>query len=449
MPNYKYKDKMENKSYMVHSSFVNFRAEAQALLETNILPFWANRMVDYEHGGFYGRIDGHNILYPEAEKGAVLNARILWTFSAACRILHRMPYRILAARAMDYILVRFLDQEYGGVFWSLNADGSPLDTKKQTYAIAFTIYGLTEFYRATKDQQALDAAIRLFEDLETHAYKCENAEIIKSSNYQIFKSPNGYVEALTRDWQPLPDSRLSDKDENCSFSMNTHLHVLEAYTNLYRVLKNVQRDDVQGTKERVERQLRTLIDIFATRIFDPATGHLLLFFDENWVSLPCAGEELCSIERPVDGRRTIQGGVSFSPGHDIEAAWLLHEALEVFGDEELLNQTLPVIHSLAQAAEDGILRESEWWCFAEAVVGYMDQWQMLLDEDPQEASINYELAQAAYEFIQNRLLDREHGEWFWSVLPDGTPDRTHDKSGFWKCPYHNSRMCFEIMERLK
>ena len=409
---------MENKSYIVNRSFVNFRAEAQALLETNILPFWANRMVDYEHGGFYGRIDGHNILYPEAEKGAVLNARILWTFASACRILHRMPYRILAARAMDYILVRFLDQKYGGVFWSLNADGSPLDTKKQTYAIAFTIYGLTEFYRATKDQRALDAAIRLFEDLETHAFQSYmvNGQMV-----------NGYVEALTRDWQPIADMRLSEKDENGVFSMNTHLHVLEAYTNLYRVLKNVQRDDVQGTKERVERQLRTLIDIFATRIFDPATGHLMLFFDESW--------------QPSNTHT--------SPGHDIEAAWLLHEALEVFGDEELLNQTLPVIHSLAQAAEDGILRESEWWCFAEAVVGYIDQWQLLLGEDPQEASINYELAQAAYEFIQNRLLDREHGEWFWSVLADGTPDLTRDKSGFWKCPYHNSRMCFEIMERLR
>ena len=399
---------MSNIQYQIS----NLRAEAQSLLEENILPFWANRMVDYEHGGFYGRIDGHNILYPEAEKGAVLNARILWTFASACRILHRMPYRILAARAMDYILVRFLDQKYGGVFWSLNADGSPLDTKKQTYAVAFTIYGLTEFYRATKDQKALDAAIRLFQDLEAHAFDAVHV---------------GYVEALTRDWQPIADMRLSDKDENCAFSMNTHLHVLEAYTNLYRVLKNVQRDDVQGTKERVERQLRTLIDIFATRIFDPATGHLMLFFDESW--------------QPSNTHT--------SPGHDIEAAWLLHEALEVFGDEELLNQTLPVIHSLAQAAEDGILRESEWWCFAEAVVGYIDQWQILLGEDSQEASINYELAQAAYEFIQNRLLDREHGEWFWSVLPDGTPDLTRDKAGFWKCPYHNSRMCFEIIERLK
>ena len=395
----------------------NLRAEAQSLLEENILPFWANRMVDYEHGGFYGRIDGHNILYPEAEKGAVLNARILWTFASACRILHRMPYRILAARAMDYILVRFLDQKYGGVFWSLNADGSPLDTKKQTYAIAFTIYGLTEFYRATKDQQALDAAIRLFEDLETHAYKCENEK--------MGKCVNGYVEALTRDWQPLPDSRLSDKDENCAFSMNTHLHVLEAYTNLYRVLKNVQRDDVQGTKERVERQLRILIDIFATRIFDPATGHLMLFFDENW--------------QPSNTHT--------SPGHDIEAAWLLREAVNVLNDPINENMVNGISRTLAQAAEDGILRESEWWCFAEAVVGYFDQWQLLLDEDPQEASINYELAQASYEFIQNRLLDREHGEWFWSVLPDGTPDLTRDKAGFWKCPYHNSRMCFEIMER--
>ncbi len=388
------------------------KSEARVLLETNILRFWQERMVDYQQGGFYGRIDGYNVLYPDAEKGVVLNARILWTFSSACRILHRMPYRIMAARAKDYFLTHFIDPQFGGVYWSLNADGTPLDTKKQTYAIAFAIYGLTEYYRATGDKEALEVAISLFNDVEAHAFDAVHV---------------GYIEALTRDWQPIADMRLSEKDENGSRTMNTHLHMLEAYTNLYRALKNVQRDDVQGTKERVERQLRTLIDIFANRIFDPATGHLMLFFDEKW--------------QPSNTHT--------SPGHDIEAAWLLHEALEVFGDEELLNQTLPVIHSLAQAAEDGILRESEWWCFAEAVVGYIDQWQLLLDEDPQEASINYELAQAAYEFIQNRLLDREHGEWFWSVLADGTPDLTRDKSGFWKCPYHNSRMCFELIERLK
>ena len=396
---------MGNKSYIV-----NLRASAQAMLQTNILPFWSTRMVDHEHGGFYGRIDGYDTLHPDAEKGAILNARILWTFSAAARVLNNTPYRILAARAYDYLMQRFMDREQGGVYWSLNADGTPLDTKKQTYAIAFTIYGLAEYVRLTNNQEALNAAIRLFEDLEAHAYKCEN----------------GYVEALTRDWQPIADMRLSEKDENGVFTMNTHLHVLEAYTNLYRVLKNVQRDDLQGTKEKVTKQLLTLIDIFTNHIYDPATGHLMLFFDETW--------------QPSNNHT--------SPGHDIEAAWLLHEALEVLGDEELLNQTLPVIHSLAQAAEDDIMDEKEWWCYAEAVVGYIDQWKLYQEEKPIESNINLELAETAFHYIQTHLMDRENGEWFWGILPDGTPDRAHDKAGFWKCPYHNSRMCIEIIERL-
>lgn len=394
------------------------KSEARVLLEANILSFWQERMVDYRQGGFYGRIDGYNVLHPDAEKGAVLNARILWTFSAAARVLNNTPYRILAARAYDYLMQRFMDREQGGVYWSLNADGTPLDTKKQTYAIAFAIYGLAEYVRLTNNQEALNAAIRLFEDLEAHAYKWDNEKMSKCKN--------GYVEALTRNWQPIADMRLSEKDENGVFTMNTHLHVLEAYTNLYRVLKNVQRDDVQGTKERITKQLRTLIDIFANRIFDPATGHLMLFFDEKW--------------QPSNTHT--------SPGHDIEAAWLLHEALEVLGDEELLNQTLPVIHSLAQAAEDDIMDEKEWWCYAEAVVGYIDQWKLYQDEKPIESNINLELAETAFHYIQTHLMDRENGEWFWTILPDGTPDRTHDKAGFWKCPYHNSRMCIEIIERL-
>ena len=404
---------MGNKSYIV-----NLRASAQAMLQTNILPFWSTRMVDHEHGGFYGRIDGYDTLHPDAEKGAILNARILWTFSAAARVLNNTPYRILAARAYDYLMQRFMDREQGGVYWSLNADGTPLDTKKQTYAIAFTIYGLAEYFRLTDNQEALNAAIRLFEDLEAHAYKCENEKRSKCEN--------GYVEALTRDWQPIADMRLSEKDENGVFTMNTHLHVLEAYTNLYRVLKNVQRDDLQGTKEKVTKQLRTLIDIFTNHIYDPATGHLMLFFDEKW--------------QPSNTHT--------SPGHDIEASWLLHEALEVLGDEELLNQTLPVIHSLAQAAEDDIMDEKEWWCYAEAVVGYLNQWKLYQEEKPIESNINLELAEAAFHYIQTHLMDRENGEWFWGILPDGTPDRAHDKAGFWKCPYHNSRMCIEIIERL-
>ena len=374
---------------------LDLKASAKEVLVNNILRFWSERMVDTEHGGFYGRIDGHDILHPESEKGAVLNTRILWSFASATRILHRMPYRILAARAKDYLLMRFIDPQYGGVYWSLNADGSPLDTKKQTYAIAFAIYGLAEYYRATLDQEALNAAIRLFEDIEAHAFDAVNV---------------GYIEALTRDWQPIADMRLSESDENGSRTMNTHLHVLEAYTNLYRVYKD----------PRVARQLRVLIDIFVNRLYNPANSHLDLFFDDQW-----------------QGRRD-----KTSPGHDIEAAWLLHEALEVLGDQELLQQTLPVCRSLAQAAEEGILKETQWWCYAEAVVGYVDQYQDIHDTH------HWQMAEKAFDFIQSNLLDREYGEWYWSILPDGTPDRANDKAGFWKCPYHNSRMCFEILERL-
>ncbi len=388
---------------------LDLKASAKDVLVNNILRFWSERMVDTEHGGFYGRIDGHDILHPEAEKGAVLNARILWTFASATRILHSMPYRILAARAKDYLLTRFIDPQYGGVYWSLNADGTPLDTKKQTYAIAFAIYGLAEYYRATQDPEALLTAIRLFDDIEVHAFHVSSLE---GESEGV-----GYVEALTRDWQPIADMRLSDKDENAVFTMNTHLHVLEAYTNLYRVLKNVHRDDVQGTKERVERQLRTLIDIFANHIFDPATGHLMLFFDEKW--------------QPSNTHT--------SPGHDIEAAWLLREAQAVLGENEEVNK---LSRRLAVAARDGILQEKQWWCYAEAVVGYIDQWQDI----PDPHYLN--LANAAWDFIVDHLVDHEHGEWYWSVLPDGTPNRNEDKAGFWKCPYHNSRMCYELIERL-
>ena len=396
------------------SKYENLRAESQSLLESNILPFWATRMVDNERGGFYGRIDGHNILHPDAPKGAVLNARILWAFSAASRVLHSTPYRLLAYRAYDYFMHHFIDRESGGVYWSIHADGTPLDTRKQTFAIAYAIYGLAEYVRLTNDQEALSAAIRLFEDIEAHAYKFENEKMSKCKN--------GYLEALTRDWQPISDMRLSEQDENAAFTMNTHLHVLEAYTNLYRVYKD----------PRVAQQLRVLIDIFVNRLYNPSNGHLDLFFDDNWKPLTA---------NPLTTHR-------YSPGHDIEAAWLLHEALEVLGDPILLQETLPVCQQLAQAAEDGILNESQWWCYAEAVVGYIDQWKLNQKDLPVEAAINLEMAEAAWDYIQSHLIDREHGEWYWAILPDGTPDTSNDKAGFWKCPYHNSRMCIELIERL-
>ena len=235
------------------------RKEVQDELVNDILPFWMNKMVDSENGGFYGRITGREKLMPEAEKGAILNARILWTFSAAYRLLKKPEYLETATRAKRYIIDHFYDKEYGGVYWSVDYKGEPLDTKKQIYALGFAVYGLSEYNRATGDEEALDYAIRLFESIEKYSFDAKK---------------NGYCEAMTREWGEIADMRLSDKDENERKTMNTHLHILEPYTNLYRVWKD----------KRLEKQLRNLIKLFTTKILNIRTGHLELFFDDDWVS---------------------------------------------------------------------------------------------------------------------------------------------------------------------
>ena len=387
------------------------RNEMHSELENNILPFWMNKMEDNEEGGFYGQITGEDELKPEASKGAILNARILWTFSSAYRLLKKPEYLETATRAKRYLIDRFYDPQYGGIYWELDYKGNPLDTKKQIYAIGFAIYGLSEYARATGDEEALAYAQQLFDVIEQHSFDSEQ---------------NGYVEALTRDWQPIGDMRLSDKDENEKKTMNTHLHILEPYTNLYRVWKD----------ERLERQLRNLIEVFISRILDPQTGHLNLFFEEDWTN-----------------KYHI---VSY--GHDIEASWLIHEAALVLGDPEVLKRIEPIIIRIAQAADEGlnpdgsmiyenfldkqkIDRELHWWVQAENVVGHINLYQHFGDTEALDT------AARCWEFIKTKLIDREQGEWHWSLLPDGTVNRRDDKAGFWKCPYHNGRMCMEVIER--
>ena len=387
------------------------REEVKDELVNDILPFWMNRMTDREQGGFYGRIDGNNCLHPDAPKGAILNARILWTFSAAFRLLKKPEYLETATRAKRYLLDFFYDKQYGGIFWELNADGTPSDAKKQIYALGFAIYGLSEYARATGDRGALEYAVRLFEVIE---------------KYSFDPVQNGYVEALTREWQPIQDMRLSDKDENEKKTMNTHLHILEPYANLYRVWKD----------ERLEKQLRNLIRVFVTRILDAESGHLNLFFEEDW-----------------SNKYHI-----ISYGHDIEASWLIHEAALVLGDQGLLAEIEPVIVKIARAADEGLNRdgsmiyenfvdkqkvdrELHWWVQAENVVGHINLYQYFHDEDALRKALK------CWQFIKENLIDGEGGEWYWSRYADGTVNRKDDKAGFWKCPYHNGRMCMEIIER--
>lgn len=382
-------------------------------LTANILPFWINRMKDHLHGGYYGRISGDNQLVPDAPKGGILNARILWTFSSSAFRLKSDEYLVEAKRIEEYISSHFFDQEYGGTYWMLDMNGAPIDTKKQIYSQAFFIYALSEYYRATNDEEALEKAKELFHLIE---------------QYSFDKVNNGYLEAFSREWVLLDDLRLSEKDANEKKTMNTHLHILEAYTNLYRVWKDAN----------LAAQLKNLIHVFLDKIVDQESFHLNLFFDERWNS-----------------KSTLH-----SYGHDIEASWLLVEAAQVLGDETLIRSVHTVSLCIANAATEGLNRygalineknyvtgcrdeNNDWWAQAEAVIGFFNAWQLSSTDEWLNKAC------CSWYFIKDQLIDRVHGEWYWSALPNGEKDLENDKAGFWKCPYHSGRMCLELMERIK
>jgi cellobiose epimerase len=395
----------------MNNNLSELRQQVKNELIHNILPFWAGKMMDREHGGFYGQIKGNDQLMPLADKGGILNARILWSFSSAYLHEKNPLYLEMANRAKDYIQKNFFDTEFGGTYWTVSYEGKPLDTKKQIYSQAFFIYAFTEHYRASGDKSSLQKAIELFRIIE---------------KYSFDKELNGYFEAYSRDWKLLDDMRLSDKDANEKKTMNTHLHILEAYTNLYRVWKD----------DELKQQLQNLITIFTEKIVNRRTSHLDLFFDENWTSKA----EIVSY------------------GHDIEASWLIDEAATVLGDIFLKSKVQQICISIANAACEGLQpdgsliyefkitgnhvdKDRHWWVQAEAVVGFLNAYKLTGNTEWLSKSRN------CWNFISEKLVDPAGGEWFWSISDTGNVNRNDDKAGFWKCPYHNSRMCLEVMTR--
>lgn len=400
----------------------NLRQEMEVCLTSNILPFWL-KMIDKENGGFYGQMRGDGTLVKDANKGGILNARILWSFSAAYRVTKREEYLHAATIAKDYILTYFIDKEYGGTYWELDCKGNPVDTKKQFYAIGFTIYGLSEYFRATGDETALLEALKLYDAIEAHS---------------LDKKDNGYIEACTREWGEIADMRLSDLDANYPKSQNTHLHIIEPYANLYRAMTEREMPQYADRKKEVETSLRNLIDIFCDKILNPETHHLDLFFDMDWKR---------------------GAGWLESYGHDIECSWLLHEAALVLGDDKVLAKVEPIVKLVAIASEKGLNSDGSmtheanldtghvdadrhWWVQAETVVGFFNIYQHFDDGRALEKTLD------CWKYIKENLIDEELGEWYWSRDPERNINKTDDHAGFWKCPYHNSRMCLELMERI-
>lgn len=389
-----------------------FQKQIETELKDNILTFWIDKTPDHIKGGFYGYISNDLTIRPDNDKSSVLNFRILWTFSTAYRLYQDEKYLDMANRAFYYVKEYFIDRTYSGVYWLLDSNGRPVDSKKQVYAVAFAIYGLSEYYRATGNSTALSLAIELFESLESHAH---------DPQYK------GYIEALTREWSPLEDKSLSPKDMNVSKSMNTNLHVLEAYTNLLRVWDS----------SILKYSLKELLEVTMEHIVDSETWCFKLFFDMDWHSY-------------TD---------TISYGHDIEGSWLIYEAAEVLGDAALLEKAEAIAIRMAQKVqqngidpvyggiynernETGLDDKKDWWPQAEAVVGFFNAYQLTGSDSFLEASLD------VFSYIEKYIEDRMNGEWFWGVTRDGRNLTSTEKVSPWKCPYHNSRMCFEMIKRI-
>tara|TARA_R110002073_G_scaffold266038_1_gene429065 strand:- start:85 stop:1332 length:1248 start_codon:yes stop_codon:yes gene_type:complete len=401
---------IENAS-MVSADLSSLKTELQEELH-HLLNFWSTEAIDTKHSGFLGQMNHYGEKFPEAPKGTILNTRILWTFSAAYRTTKIEKYKEIADISYQYINDYFLDPLNGGVFWELDYLGNPVNKRKQAYAQSFTIYGFSEYYRATKNPESLNKAKALYQLIEANFWDNEHS---------------GYIEALTENWTPIDDMRLSEKDLNAPKSMNTHLHILEAYSNLYRIWSD----------ERLKKNIIDLLNIFQNKIIDKNNGHFNLFFGMDW-------------ESKAD---------IISYGHDIEGAWLLHEAAEVIDDKNCIETIRKVALNLVDITlkegldTDGSLfnefghgtldKDKHWWPQAEAMVGLMDAYK--IDPKPAYLTSIYKL----WTFIKTHLIDTVNGEWFWRVDSHGKPITTDDKVGFWKCPYHNSRALMELTERIE
>jgi mannobiose 2-epimerase len=371
-------------------------------LTENILPFWATHSPDSTGGGFYGVLMYDGTPRADAPKGGILNARLVWTYSTAYRMLKDERYKELADRAQRYFIDHFIDKECGGTYLMLTADGQPLDSTKMTYQNVFGIYGLTEHYRATGNEESLTAAIDIYNALMAHAYDPVDG---------------GFIETFTRNWEMIPTQAPK--------TMNNNLHVLEALTNLYRVWPDPSLNKI----------LREQIYVMSNKCLNQQTWHEQLYLTMDWQNL-----------REED-----------SYGHDIEFSWLLVEAAEVLGDEDVLKDTERIAVNLAATQltegvdeKGGMLYEKspesrgvnyEWWPQAESVVGFLNAWQISGDKKFLDAALH------SWEFTKAYFIDKQYGSWYANINPDYTPKDKNPKASQWVCPYHNSRMGFEILTR--
>jgi mannobiose 2-epimerase len=398
---------------MAIKTIQQFYSKVEQELFKNIIPFWIEKTIDRENGGFYGRITNDLKIEPEAPKSLILHARILWTFATLYSFNKTESYLKIAQRAYEYIRNYFYDKKYGGTFWLIDAHGKVLNDKKKMYGQAFTIYALAAYFTASGSKVVLDEAIEIFNRIEKHNYD---------------KLNEGYFETSNQNWTIAEEMRLSEIDMNEMKSMNTHLHLMEAYTALLGV----------WPEQCLKEKLSGLIQNFEINIIDTKTLHFNLFFDEEW--------------------HPKSHSISF--GHDIEGSWLLCEAAEAQEDQKLLARIRETAvrmaritakegfsdHNTIYAEQNGngkIYKESHWWQQAEAIVGFLNAYEITNEQFFMDVAIK------CWQAVEDRFIDRKFGEWYYEIDAEGNPDMRRYKVSEWKGPYHNGRACMEILKRLK
>ena len=383
-----------------------FFAEVHQELTRRILPFWSG-LRDAVRGGYVGKMDYDLTRHPEADKGCILNSRILWFFSEAYLLLKDEALLGEARHAYE-MLKRMTDQQNGGVYWSLHADGTVADATKHTYNQAFAIYALSAYFRAGKNPYALERAKVLFRMIED---KCRDA--------------GGYLEAFTADWRPESNEKLSENGVMATRTMNTLLHVMEGYTGLYQVWSDPE----------LKARLYEILDIWESKIYNKEKRRQEVFFDHEYHSL-------------ID---------LHSFGHDIETSWLTEKTLEALDDPALTARIRPRLlemadhtwhaaftdHGFANECERGVVNQKRiWWVQAEALMGFLNAWEKTGETRYWDAMLSQ------WNYIRDVMTDkRTNSEWFWYVNEDGTPGSDEPIVEPWKCPYHNGRMCIEVLRR--
>ena len=384
------------------------KEEIREHLQQSIIPFWKS-LRDDTYGGYYGYMGYDRVVDECAAKGCILNSRILWFFANAYLTLGDESLLSEAEHGFAFMKKYCLDREYGGVFWSLNYDGTPDDTTKHTYNQAFSIYALSSYYDASKDEESIRIAEELYGLIEE---KC--------------RDEGGYLEAFDREFSPMENDKLSENGVTADRTMNTLLHVFEAYTEFYRVTG----------KEEVKERLKWMMDMIAEKIYNPELHRQEVFFDAAYNPL-------------ID---------LHSYGHDIETAWLVDRGVKIVGDPEYEAKMTPITkdltrqiyetaynrHSLANECERGVVdTDRVWWVQAEAVVGFLNGY-----EKDASRTEYLEAAREIWQYIKTYLVDtREGSEWYWLLDEGGVPYENKPIVEPWKCPYHNGRMCMEVIRR--